>query len=125
MGANKDTEQDRKKEVKEKQKVLLIFEGRLLGEIDAAADVIGITRADFIREAAEALAKVPQEDLKKLRDNAREGGVTLSGIIREAVQPYATAGEIVMGLDASNPPVILTLLRQRLAEKQGTKAKAK
>ena len=128
MRAKKSGEQSGKKEDEQttvKKKVLLIFEKKLSDEIDAAAEVIGMTRADFIREAAEAVAKIPEEDLKKLRDNARESGVTLSGIIREAIQPYATAGEIVLGVDAPSSPVILTLLRQRLAEKRGTKVKTK
>ena len=109
--------------------LLLRIRSGLLGEIDRTVDALKkaegedqVSRAEFIREAAEIFTKVPIEELVKLRRLARENGVVLSGIIREAIRPYITADDPSEG---KTPLLILSILRQRAAEKRGTKAKTK
>ncbi len=74
------------------------------------------SRADFIREAAEVFARIPGEDLERLRRLAQKAGFTLSSVIREAIQPY---------LAVDQPGSILPILRELAAKERSEGGGAK
>jgi hypothetical protein len=123
VGIKKKTEG---KQAKGSSDLLLRIRSGLLVEIDRTVGALKkaegedqVSRAEFIRESAEVFTKIPPAELVKLRRLARESGVVLSGIIREAIQPYITADEPTEG---KAPPLILSILRQRAAERRAAKA---
>lgn len=103
--------------------VMLRLKPDFLKGVKEAAEALDMKYADFYREALEILAKVPKEDLVKLHSLSQEAGLSLSAIIREAIQPYVMADnpQAKAKAEAGTVPPILALLRQRTARTHKSK----
>ena len=86
-------------------------------DIKARAKVANMAGADLIREAVEILLKIPEDQFLKLHRRCEEEGLSLSAVIREAIQPYVAADEPVGKATSTQVPPFLSILRQRSHKK--------
>ena len=86
-------------------------------DIKARAKAANMAGADLIREAVEILLKIPEDQFLKLHRRCEEEGLSLSAVIREAIQPYVAADESAGKGALAQPTHFLSILRQRSHKK--------